>query len=287
MRKRIVALSIAAVVTVWLGATLRAVNHHEADSANTHASASVHNAVLAQHYRNRNHVKTIREDKEMIGAGNELRRPEDSSPPLVLSATTAVLAESPPPRETSQAAVQILPPPPPPPPLPPPAPPLEAQQRIVAIGDIHGDLGALKRALLAAEVIDAADTWIGGTTAVIQIGDLVNNAEESDRAVLSYAQRLHEQADASGGSFRAVWGDHDVENLPKLLPKPFVPPEWFSLMLVRTAFFENKKEDFDHHNDSCGPRVCTCDKLRNVHWCALTRWSRELYSCTAVSSTRR
>ena len=78
-----------------------------------------------------------------------------------------------------------------------------------------------------------ADSWIGGTTAVIQIGDLVNNAEESDRAVLSYAQGVHERAKEAGGSFRAVWGDHDLENLPKLLPKPFVPPEWFSLMLVR------------------------------------------------------
>ena len=53
--------------------------------------------------------------------------------------------------------------------------------------------------------------------------------------MLSYAQNVHERAKEAGGSFRAVWGDHDVDNVPKLLPKPFVPPEWFSLMLVRTA----------------------------------------------------
>ena len=57
--------------------------------------------------------------------------------------------------------------------------------------------------------------------------------------VLSYAQNVHEQAKQAGGSFRAVWGDHDVDNVPKLLPKPFVLPEWLSLMLVRMSFLHN------------------------------------------------
>ena len=70
---------------------------------------------------------------------------------------------TPAPAATTDPAPQ---PPPPPPPLPP-------QHRIIAIGDTHGDLAALKRALTVAGVIDAAGAWSGGSTSIVQIGDLV------------------------------------------------------------------------------------------------------------------
>lgn len=179
-----VALLLGAVVMLWLGATLGVVNHHEAHSANAHPSASVHNAVSAQHYRNQRNDATIPVAKSdlpaLFSVESEIHEPvhqqlpNDGSLPLLPQQLQLPAAATP--------HLALLPPPAPPPPPPPPPPPAR-QQRIIAIGDIHGDLAALKRALLVAEVVDEAGAWVGGSTAVVQIGDLLNNAEESDRAV--------------------------------------------------------------------------------------------------------
>src|SRR3954449_8945947 len=40
--------------------------------------------------------------------------------------------------------------------------------RIVAIGDLHGDLGGARAALKAAGAIDDSDKWIGGELVVVQ-----------------------------------------------------------------------------------------------------------------------
>src|ERR1700733_10552472 len=69
------------------------------------------------------------------------------------------------------------------PPAPAPAPPPPAAsslsttvtpsgtERIVAIGDLHGDLDHTRRALRLAGAIDAGDRWTGGHLVVVQTGD--------------------------------------------------------------------------------------------------------------------
>ena len=46
---------------------------------------------------------------------------------------------------------------------------LPAVQRLVAIGDIHGDMPQMKRTLQAAGVIDDQLRWCGGSTTVVQV----------------------------------------------------------------------------------------------------------------------
>ena len=46
---------------------------------------------------------------------------------------------------------------------------LPPAQRLIAIGDIHGDLAKARAALHVAEVIDENDRWIGGETVVVQV----------------------------------------------------------------------------------------------------------------------
>lgn len=44
-----------------------------------------------------------------------------------------------------------------------------APERLIAIGDIHGDIAKARAALQTAEVIDENDHWIGGKTVVVQV----------------------------------------------------------------------------------------------------------------------
>ena len=46
---------------------------------------------------------------------------------------------------------------------------LPAAARLVAIGDLHGDMGKTRRAFKIAGLIDANDRWTGGTTTAVQV----------------------------------------------------------------------------------------------------------------------
>ena len=46
--------------------------------------------------------------------------------------------------------------------------------RIISIGDIHGDFTIFKRLLYMCNVIDKSGNWIGGSTYVIQMGDTLD-----------------------------------------------------------------------------------------------------------------
>jgi hypothetical protein len=46
---------------------------------------------------------------------------------------------------------------------------LPAPERLIAIGDLHGDLSKTRAALGVAQVIDENDHWIGGKTVVVQV----------------------------------------------------------------------------------------------------------------------
>ena len=46
---------------------------------------------------------------------------------------------------------------------------LPAAARLVAIGDLHGDMGKTRRAFRIGGLIDHQDRWSGGTTTAVQV----------------------------------------------------------------------------------------------------------------------
>src|SRR5580700_4901918 len=58
-----------------------------------------------------------------------------------------------------------------------------ASGRIVAIGDLHGDLDHARRALRLAGAIDVQDQWTGGRLVVVQTGDEIDRGDD-DRSIL-------------------------------------------------------------------------------------------------------
>ncbi|CAN5309165.1 hypothetical protein BH09MYX1_BH09MYX1_33500 [soil metagenome] len=83
--------------------------------------------------------------------------------------------------------------------------------RLVAIGDLHGDLDAARRAMRLAGAIDAKDAWIGDKLVVVQTGDEIDRSDD-DRAVLDLFERLKNEAPKSGGEVVALVGNHEIMN---------------------------------------------------------------------------
>jgi len=88
---------------------------------------------------------------------------------------------------------------------------LEAPERIVAIGDLHGDLSAARAALRLAGAIDSLDTWVGGDMVVVQTGDILDRGDEEE-AIFSLLSELREQAEAVGGDIHVLNGNHELMN---------------------------------------------------------------------------
>src|SRR5688572_6191748 len=99
-----------------------------------------------------------------------------------------------------------------------PASPVAAQGsgrgsgRIVAIGDIHGEIDGFKRILHAAGLADANGRWTGGRAQLIQTGDYTDRGTGT-RAVLDLLMQLESQAKGAGGRAFALLGNHEVMNL--------------------------------------------------------------------------
>jgi hypothetical protein len=90
-------------------------------------------------------------------------------------------------------------------------PGLAVAERIVAIGDLHGDLDATRQALLLAGAIDEKDHWVGGKMTVVQTGDQLDRGDE-EQAILELLDRLQGEAEAAGGVFHILNGNHELMN---------------------------------------------------------------------------
>ncbi len=97
-----------------------------------------------------------------------------------------------------------------------PATPGHAQRidprRIVAIGDVHGDLEGLTAILQQAGITDAKGRWTAKNTIVVQTGDITDRGARV-RAGLDLLISLEQQASAAGGRLVVLLGNHEVMNL--------------------------------------------------------------------------
>ncbi len=101
-------------------------------------------------------------------------------------------------------------------PADPSAPPVKTRvkgaPRIVAFGDVHGDLQATLAALRLAGAIAAdGETWIGGSLVLVQTGDQLDRGDD-ERAILELFDRLADEAAAAGGAFYILNGNHELMN---------------------------------------------------------------------------
>jgi hypothetical protein len=86
-----------------------------------------------------------------------------------------------------------------------------AAPRVVAIGDVHGDLDVTRSVLRMVGAIDASDHWIGANLVVMQVGDQLDRGDQ-ERGILALFEQLEVEAARAGGAFYALNGNHEVMN---------------------------------------------------------------------------
>jgi hypothetical protein len=84
-------------------------------------------------------------------------------------------------------------------------------KRLVAIGDLHGDLGGTRAALRAAKAIDDNDRWIGGDLVIVQTGDVLDRGDDESK-IFGLLAQLDTDARKAGGAIIQLDGNHELMN---------------------------------------------------------------------------
>ena len=85
-------------------------------------------------------------------------------------------------------------------------------ERVVAVGDIHGDADQLVAVLRSATLIDEKNAWCGGKAHLVQTGDILDRGPDSRKA-MDLLMRLEVEAKQAGGAVHALIGNHEAMNL--------------------------------------------------------------------------
>ncbi len=89
---------------------------------------------------------------------------------------------------------------------------LSGIERIVAIGDLHGDWEGYIKTLRAAALVDERGRWKGGDTHLVQTGDIPDRGPDT-RRIIEHMARLAVQAERDGGRVHNLMGNHEAMNV--------------------------------------------------------------------------
>lgn len=96
------------------------------------------------------------------------------------------------------------------------APQTQAQtghpDRIVVVGDLHGDFEAYQDILTAAHLVNRQGRWTGGKATLVQMGDIADRGPDSLKIIRNLRQ-LEKQAQRAGGRVIVLVGNHEAMNV--------------------------------------------------------------------------
>ena len=82
-------------------------------------------------------------------------------------------------------------------------------ERVLAVGDVHGDCDQFVKLLRAGGVVNERNAWIGGKTHMVQVGDVLDRGPDSKKA-MDLLRRLEKEAEKAGGRVHALVGNHEA-----------------------------------------------------------------------------
>ncbi len=92
-----------------------------------------------------------------------------------------------------------------------PNPNEQAQPRIVAIADVHGDVASFTAILQRAGLLNESGLWAGGSTVLVQLGDLLDR-QPAAKQVMTLAMSVESAAPRTGGRAIFLIGNHEAMN---------------------------------------------------------------------------
>jgi hypothetical protein len=84
--------------------------------------------------------------------------------------------------------------------------------RVVAIGDLHGDYAQYVNVMKSAGLINKKGKWAGGKTHLVQTGDITDRGPDS-RKIIDHLVNLAKQARKKGGYIHMLIGNHEAMNV--------------------------------------------------------------------------
>ncbi|KAG6331206.1 hypothetical protein ID866_7878, partial [Astraeus odoratus] len=86
------------------------------------------------------------------------------------------------------------------------------KRRIVAVGDLHGDLPNAHKVLQMAGVVDEDGFWTGDVDVFVQTGDIIDRGDDTID-LFAWMDNLREQAHGVGGIVISLLGNHEWMNM--------------------------------------------------------------------------
>jgi len=87
-----------------------------------------------------------------------------------------------------------------------------AEPRIVAVGDVHGDLDSFVQILRRAGLVDLKQGWSGRDAILVQTGDFTDRGPKV-RAVMDFLMSLQKEAPRQKGRVIVLMGNHEAMNI--------------------------------------------------------------------------
>ena len=132
--------------------------------------------------------------------------------------------------------------------------------RIVAVGDLHGDYDQYIKVLTTNGLVDEALRWAGGKTHFVQLGDVVDRGPDSNK-IIRHLMKLEKEAKKKGGRVHVLIGNHEVMNVQGDLR--YVHPGEYSALITENseAVRESYIEAVYRHRVTINPTLATNPNL--------------------------
>ncbi|MFQ6070537.1 MAG: metallophosphoesterase [Candidatus Aminicenantales bacterium] len=85
-------------------------------------------------------------------------------------------------------------------------------EKIVAVGDLHGDYNNFVKILKKASIVDENLSWTGGKTHLVQTGDIMDRGPDAKK-IFDLIMRLEREAEEAGGKVHMLIGNHEELNI--------------------------------------------------------------------------
>jgi len=139
-------------------------------------------------------------------------------------------------------------------------------ERLVVIGDVHGDYDNYVAVLEEAGLINRRGNWAGGETHFVQVGDVPDRGPDTDK-IIEHLQRLERQAERAGGMVHALIGNHEFMNVTGDL-RYVHPGEYEALTSrnsgrLRDAYYQQIVQATEARNETLEEPVIIDDAFRD------------------------